>query len=584
VASYQLRLSLLLQRATLFLFSASFCVQGQSATPASSTAASNPAAPHKALSELGTSHPGETPEARAARMAWWHQAKFGMFIHWGLYAIPADGEWHMRNHHETVAEYSKLAAQFNPTSFKADEWMTIAQDAGMKYMVITAKHHDGFAMFSSKASNYNVVDATPFKRDPLKELSEASRLHGIKFGVYYSAIADWYHPGGRTGNVPEHWDPAAQDGNTDTYINTVAVPQVKELLSNYGPLGELWFDTDGAPDMTDAQQQRFYDLLRLQPQLIVDPRLGRGDFATEEQRVTPIRPLGDWEACLTITGGWGYSARPAKSAETLIRKIVDVVSMGGNVLLNVGPDAHGIIPPDNVAVLHSIGDWLRVNGESFYGSDAGPIDYLPWGRNTRKGNVVYLHVYHWPEDGVLRVPLPNSVDKAYLLVDRTRKLQWQTKKGELFLQLAGSAPDPIDSVVAIHVIGAIHSVHSLALNAQVTASSNPTDAANITDDDPTTKWKPEPTDTEPSFEVHLQKPAAIGAVRIGHSSGKIGRFFMEYRQGTQWKPVFDDTVLTENEYVKTFAPVTSARFRFTMVDVGKTPAPDVNTFELFPPL
>ena len=228
-----------------------------------------------------------------------------MFIHWGLYAIPADGEWHMRAHHESVAEYAKRAAEFNPVNFNADEWMQVAQDAGMKYLVITSKHHDGFAMFDSKASDYNIVQKTPFKRDPLKELSAACPKHGIRFGVYYSGMADWGHPGGGAGEP--HWDKAAQDGDPDTYINTVAVPQVRELMSNYGTLGEVWFDNDGSPGMTPERANRIFDQVKLQPGIIINPRLGRGDFSVEEQHISPLPPDGDWEACLTTNGNWGYT-------------------------------------------------------------------------------------------------------------------------------------------------------------------------------------------------------------------------------------------------------------------------------------
>ena len=204
------------------------------------------------------------------KMAWWHEAKVGMFIHWGLYAVPGNSsEWHMRNLKKSIAEYSQYAKQFNPTLFSAEEWAKIANEAGMKYLVITTKHHDGFALFKSEASPYNMVDATPFKRDIIKELAAACPKHDVRLGLYYSLMTDWGHPGGAIGCVP--WDPA-QVGSIETYFNTVAYPQVKELLTNYGPVAELWFDTDGPLKPTADQAARIEELVKLQPQVIVNDR------------------------------------------------------------------------------------------------------------------------------------------------------------------------------------------------------------------------------------------------------------------------------------------------------------------------
>ena len=210
-------------------------------------------------------------------MAWWRDAKFGMFVHWGLYAIPADGEWHMRKSHTPLAEYQKFATQFNPTQFNADEWGALARDAGMRYLVLTTKHHDGFALFHSQASNYNIFDATPFKRDPLQELSATLPKYGIKLGAYYSILADWGHPGGEAGEAK--WDPA-QDGSFDDYLDKVAIPQVKELLTHYGPISVLWFDNDGSPKASPEQVARIAEAVKLQPDVIVTPRLMGfpGDF------------------------------------------------------------------------------------------------------------------------------------------------------------------------------------------------------------------------------------------------------------------------------------------------------------------
>lgn len=273
--------------------------------------------------------PGETAAQHDARMAWFRQAKFGMFIHWGIYSIPAQGEWYMRAKQETFAEYSKYAAQFNPVKFDADQWAALAHDAGMKYMVLTAKHHDGFAMFKSDASAYNVVDATPFKRDVVKELAQACPKHDVRFGTYYSFLADWGHKGGGSGGP--HWDPALQGGDLHAYIRDVALPQTKELLTHYGPLAVLWFDTDGSQGITPEESSQVLQLMQTQPQMIVNPRLRgvKGDYGSVEMDVPLSTPKGDWELCGTTNPSWGYTPAPAKPLNVLLPYIVSAWAKAG---------------------------------------------------------------------------------------------------------------------------------------------------------------------------------------------------------------------------------------------------------------
>ena len=300
----------------------------------------------------------ETAAQRDARMAWWREARFGMFIHWGVYSVPAGtyqgkqipsiGEWIMNNASIPMATYAAYAKEFNPTKFDADQWVSIAKNAGMKYIVITSKHHDGFAMFHSKASGYNIYDATPFKRDPLAELAAACAKQGMKLGFYYSQAQDWGHAGGaamrKNDRKTDHWDPG-QDGSFDDYLKTVALPQVREILTNYGPVAVLWFDTPTAA-MTKQRAQPFVDLLHeLQPGIVWNNRLGGGflgDTETPEQYVPPTGfPGRDWETCMTINNTWGYKSYDTsfKSYDTLLHNLIDIASKGGNYLLNVGPTA-----------------------------------------------------------------------------------------------------------------------------------------------------------------------------------------------------------------------------------------------------
>ena len=406
----------------------------------------------------------ETNEQRDERMKWWREARFGMFIHWGLYAVPAGvwkgeetpgiGEWIQCTAKIPVAEYSALAPRFNPTGFDADEWVRVAVEAGMRYIVITSKHHDGFALFHSRASKYNICDATPFKRDPLAELAEACRKHGVKLGFYYSQAQDWHHPGGAAWHG--HWDPA-QDGSMDDYIRDIAVPQVKEILTNYGPVAVLWWDTPN--DMTPERAAMLAPLTDLQPGIITNDRLGGevpGDCSTPEQQIPPEGiPGRDWETCMTVNGTWGYKSTDHnwKSTETLVRNLIDIASKGGNYLLNVGPTAEGVFPEPIVTRFREMGKWLRVNGEAIYGTSASPFKVqLPWGRCTRRGSKLYLHVFDWPTDGVLRAPIKNEVTRAYALADGAA-LQFTRKDDSIEIRVPKTASDAIATVIALNVRG-----------------------------------------------------------------------------------------------------------------------------------
>ncbi len=517
------------------------------------------------------------------KMGWWRDAKFGMFIHWGLYAVPANSsEWHMRNLKKSIAEYSQYAKQFNPEKFDADEWARIAKEAGMKYMVITTKHHDGFALFKSEASPYNMVDATPFKRDIIKELAQACPKNDVRFGTYYSLMTDWGHAGGAMGCDP--WDPA-QEGDLDTYFNTVAYPQVQELLTNYGPIAELWFDTDGPLKPNPAQASRIDSLIQLQPNMIINSRVVPGDFKNAERHIPAQSILGDWEACdLIIEKSWGYikyEPSDVRPLSDLIHELIDVVSKGGNMLLNVGPKADGTFPTETMDRLKGIGKWLKVNGEAIYGTESGPFDYLPWGRCTRKGDNLYLHVLDWPVNGEIVVPMPNKVLSAQLLDENSPEfLKYKTSNGELTLQLPNDSPDSIASVIVLKVEGAIQPVQSLACNKPSFASLDESKSKFAVDSDPYTYWdviKPSPA----WLFVDLEKETTFNTVRIGLSTGKITEFSVKYWSEDGWKTIFSDSDLPRGEYIKTFPPVTSTRVWFDVTEFDSSKTCRINSFELF---
>lgn len=400
------------------------------------------------------------------RMKWWREARFGMFIHWGVYSVPAgvwDGtnvtrhgaEWIMNAAKIPLAEYQKLPAKFDPEKFNAEEWVNIAKGAGMKYIVITAKHHDGFAMFHSQASAFNIYDATPFHRDPLKELADACAREGIKLGFYYSQAQDWNHPGGAASGG--HWDPA-QDGNMDQFIDNVDIPQIKELFSNYGKVAVIWWDTPIG--MTPARAEKLLPLLKLQPDIISNNRLDSkkitGDYGTPEQHIPTNSLPGDWETCMTMNGTWGYRSydNKWKSPETLVRNLIDIASKGGNFLLNVGPTSEGLIPEPSVERLKTIGAWMRVNGEAIYGTTKSPLETQPsWGRVTQKGDTLYLHVFDWPGDGKLVVDgIKNKVRSATLLAT-AENLKVSTDADGITISCPAAAPDEISSTIVLKLEG-----------------------------------------------------------------------------------------------------------------------------------
>ena len=423
----------------------------------------------KSLATYKGPYDDETAEQRDARMAWWREARFGLFIHWGIYSVPAGthkgqqieniGEWIMHYGKIPVEEYQQYAKQFNPVDYDPEAWVLMAKDAGMKYIVITAKHHDGFALFDTAASDWNIVEATPYGKDLLKPLAEAARKHDIKLGIYYSQAQDWVHPGGSFWDG-YGWDPA-QNGSMDDYLRDIAVPQVKELFTNYGEISILWWDTP--IDMTPARAAMFDGLVELQPGIIVNNRLlygHDGDLRTPEQNVPPTGLEYDWEACMTMNTTWGYKSYDDdwKSSEQLIRNLVDSASKGGNYLLNVGPMANGEIPQASIERLKDVGEWMSVNSSSIYGTTASPFIRLPWGRATKKeypnATELYLHVFDWPEDGLLRVDgLRSEVSGAYFLADFQQQIQINKTQEGLVLQLPNKSLDEIDTVIVLKITG-----------------------------------------------------------------------------------------------------------------------------------
>jgi len=423
-----------------------------------------------------------TKEEKDARLGWWREARFGMFVHFGAYS-PLSGNWdgkQYKGYGEHIQRMAKIpcpvyrkevVGKFNPSEFNADEWIRLAKEAGMGYFVITAKHHDGFAMYDSKVSDYNIVKATPFQHDIMRDLKAACQKYGLKFGFYYSHAFDWgeengpgndwdyNNPGGdKLLNGKDWWIKGPEFlPKAHKYVDEKAIPQIQELIANYDP-DILWFDTPHK--LPPWENLRILAAVRkAKTSLVVNGRLinGLGDYASTCDRPAEFPPhSGDWEAIPTTNESYGYNAndRSHKPASHFIRILAKAVARGGNVLMNVGPMGNGKIDEADQNILKGIGSWWKVNGSSIRGCDRTPLAVQAWGESTRKGDTLYLHVFEWPKDGELVVGgLKTEVVKAYLLAAPNTLLKTTQKGLDLGIAVPAKAPDSADSVVVLECKG-----------------------------------------------------------------------------------------------------------------------------------
>lgn len=431
------------------------------------------------------------------RLEWWHKAKFGMFIHWGVYSMyggvykghqqaRGDAAWIENRCKIPVAEYKQHAYDFNPTAYNPDLWVKMAKEAGMKYLIITTKHHDGFALFDSKASDWNVVKATKYGKDLIKPLAKACKKYGVKLGFYYSQAVDWTNPGASaarrlmkegwpnpdstridqyTKEHDGHWDPIQLTSTFDKYIDNVAVPQVKELLTHYGKISILWWDY--ATQMkTVSGAKKLQGLLSLQPGIITNDRLHpdfHGDTNTPEQGIPDRDAVAgqNWETCMTMNNSWGYKSfdKSWKSSKILIQNLIKIAARGGNYLLNIGPKPDGTFPEECIQRLQDIGHWMKTNGESIYDTQAGRLPQLQWGECTQKEvkgkTILYLSVFEWPKNKQLDIPGLKNVIVSAKLLDGNIKLKTVQANGNTTVFVPSYAPDSIASVIKLEVKGSL---------------------------------------------------------------------------------------------------------------------------------
>jgi alpha-L-fucosidase len=398
---------------------------------------------------------------------WFQNAKFGLFIHWGVYSVLGDGEWVMNNEQIPIKAYEKVPAFFNPTQFDPHAWVQMAKDAGMKYITITSKHHDGFAMWDSKVSDYNIVKRTPYGKDVLKMLADECHKEGIKLFFYHSQL-DWHHPDyyprGRTG---ADWTGRPEEGDWNKYLDYMDA-QLTELLTNYGDIGGIWFD--GMWDKKDAdwQLEKTYKLIhRLQPGALIGSNHHMTPFEGEdfqmfekdlpghnttgfssEQTVGSIPK----ETCETINNSWGFNLRDDhhKSKKQIIQYLVKAAGYDANFLLNIGPMPNGKIQPEHVAVLKETGEWLKANGETIYGTRGGPLTARDWGVTTQHGNKVYLHILQWFDESLVIPSWGKKIKAARIFSDKTPVKFIENEFG-ITLKIPKDKQDPIDTIIELEV-------------------------------------------------------------------------------------------------------------------------------------
>ncbi|HUX59332.1 MAG TPA: alpha-L-fucosidase [Bacteroidales bacterium] len=517
------------------------------------------------------------------KMAWWREAKFGLFIHWGVYAVPAGkygddtthGEWIMSKAQIPVAEYKEYAAQFNPVEYDPVAWVKMAKDAGMRYIVITSKHHDGFALYPSEVTEWDVADASPYGKDLLGPLVDEGKKAGVKVGFYYSQSQDWVHPGGtKQGFGEEGWDEAHR-GDFDTYLAEIALPQVKEILTRY-PIDILWWDTPGG--MRGERTTPFVEALKIRPNIITNNRLGiSGDTRSVEGYVPMITPEDEyWEVCMTMNFHWGWNPYdPWRTSELLIHQLTDVCSKGGNYLLNIGPKANGEFPEQCMEILADFAAWMKVNSESIHGTTKGPFGYLSWGAATRKDDLLYLHVWEWPEDGKLNVPISSKVVSAALMVDPEEMLPFSLEQERIVIDVPAEAPDPIASVIILKIEEEPVTPPPLYEGKIITASSEKpgSPAMNAGDGSSQRAWTAD-ADGESYLEMDLEEFTWIIGTGIEESFGypkPKQTLRMEALTPDGWKECFT-LITTGYGVMKNFDPVQATKVRMYVTKSPEGPA------------
>ena len=535
---------------------------------------------------VGADGPGYL-KASAEDVQWWRELKFGLFVHWGPVSLKGTeigwsrgGERRGRQDKGTgevpVEVYDNLYKQFNPVEFNADEWMRIAKDAGMRYLVFTSKHHDGFSMFDSQLTDYKITNS-PFKRDVVRELADACHKAGLKLGYYYSPV-DWHHPDYRTANHQRYIE----------YMHG----QLREICSNYGKIDIIWFDGLGGTAKDWDSENLFKMIRQLQPHVIINDRAGLpADHDTPEQQIGKFQSDRPWETCMTICQQWAWKPNDRmKSQKECIQTLVRVTGGDGNLLFNVGPMPDGRIEPRQVDRLKEMGDWLRKYGESISGTRGGPIKTTAQLASTYKGNTIYVHIFAWPSDTITLPALPKRVIGSSLLTGGTVSMR-QTKEA-VEIQVPPGDRQEIDTIVKLELDGPAGEIEpmvvgstSLAAGAKAKASnvfqgSRAYGAAKAVDDDPGTRWATDSGVKQAWLEIDLGKPVTFGRVAISEEYDRVRRFELQSKDGETWKTFLQGTGIGE-QYSQGFQPVTAQYVRLNILEA--TDGPTICEFQLMAP-
>jgi alpha-L-fucosidase len=522
------------------------------------------------------------PKPYPERLRWWAEARFGMFIHWGPVSLTGQEIGWARGAQVPIAEYDQLYTKFNPTKFDAEAWVKTAKDAGMKYIVLTTKHHDGFCLFDTKQTDYNIMKS-PFGRDVTKELSAACKRAGLRFCTYHS-VCDWHHPDfpltSPGGSVKR------PTSNLDRYEQYLRA-EVKELITQYGPLGIMWFDV---PQQFDrVRGQGLIDFaLSLQPDIIINDRSGApGDYDTPEQRVGKYQDNRPWETCMTICHQWAWKPTDEmKSLQQCLQTLVTCAAGDGNLLFNVGPMPDGVIEPRQVGRLKEMGAWLARNSESIYGTRGGPWKPGKTLASTRKGSTVFVHIFKSDAGRVELPALPREVKSAALIEGGPVKLS--RNQGNLILELDQATLDPIDTIIRLELDGSAMDIPVIPVSApgstkaaasnvfqKMTSEYGPQEAF---DGDPETRWATDGGTKMAWITADLGKPQRVLGVRVDEAiETRVRLFEFQYRDGNAWKTIFTGQKLGPS-FQQKFEPVTAQHFRLNILDASE--GPTINEIEL----
>jgi alpha-L-fucosidase len=515
----------------------------------------------------------------------WREMKFGLFIHWGPVSLKGTeigwsrgGERRGQTGTGSIPaeEYDNLYKRFDPVEFNADQWVQIAKDAGMKYLVFTSKHHDGFSMFDSKLTDYKITNS-PFKRDVVKELADACHREGLKLGYYYSPV-DWYHPDYR---AADH----------ERYIEFLH-GQLREICSNYGKIDIIWFDGLGG-SAKDWDSQNLFRIIRtLQPHVIINNRAGLpADHDTPEQRIGKFQNDRPWETCMTICQQWAWKPNDQmKSLKQCIDTLVRVVGGDGNLLFNVGPMPDGRIEPRQVERLREMGDWLSKYGNTIYATRGGPFKPGPWGASTHHNNVIYVHVLKWPGETLKLPPIPRKVIDTSVLTGGTAKVT-QTREG-IEVSVPQADRRELDTIIALSIRGNARQIPPCSLPSDSLTAGKKASASNVfqnnrgygadkaVDDDDTTRWATDSGVKSAWLEVDLARPTTFDRVRISEAYDRVREFELQYRDADRWQAFVRGTRIG-SDYSKRFKPVTARHVRLNITKA--TDGPTVWEFQLLAP-